>query len=165
MLVGCGARDADAPHAEIVAARLTSAPDPVLEADLRLRFSRPMLDALDRGIPLVLRFDLHGAGRDASLSERRALELRFLPLAQQYRMRDTATGSQRTFARRTQLLAALDRARLPLSDGWRALATDGRLRLRCTLDASALPGPLRLPALFARDWRLATEEFAWIAGS
>jgi hypothetical protein len=162
--VSCGAARTDGPSAEIIGARLSATPDPVLETDLRLRFSRTMLDALDRGIPLVLQFELRGSAPDVHLSERRRIELRYLPLAQQYRMHDLATGSERGFPRRTQLLAALDQVRLPLAPDWRVMATAGTLRVRCTLDASALPAPLRLPALFDRDWRLATPEYAWTAG-
>jgi hypothetical protein len=160
LLGGCA--DGEPPQARILGAQLRAEPAPVLEADLRLRFSAPMLEALDRGIPLALEFRLDGRGRVARLALRRHLELRYLPLAQQYQIRDRESGSVRRVARRTQLFAALDRVHLPLPPEWRALAAPpAELRLRVALDDETLPGPLRLPALVSAAWRLRAPEYAW----
>lgn len=160
MLPACGA--GVAPSASISRASLVADPAPALEADLDLVLSRDMLEALGRGIPLVLELALEGRGDAATLTESRRLRLRYLPLARRWQLLDGG-GAERHFARRAQLLAALDRVRLPLPATWLALLDDGEFRLTLSLDASALPGPLRLPALLRRDWRLPTTTYAWHA--
>ena len=72
-----------------------------------------------------------------------------------------ASGARRTFPRRTQLLAALDHVRLALPASWGTITAGTPLALTLTLDRSALPGPLRLPSLLARDWRLPEARHAW----
>ena len=148
------------PQAQIVQAALATGP--ALEADLRLVFSPTMLEALDRGIPLTLSMELRADTRGATrLVERQRLELRYLPLAQQYQWLESASGARRTFPRRTQLLAALDHVRLALPASWGTITAGTPLALTLTLDRSALPGPLRLPSLLARDWRLPEARHAW----
>ena len=121
-----------------------------------------LLEALDRGIPLTLAMELRTETRGAArLVERRRLELRYLPLAQQYQWLEPESGTRRTFPRRTQLLAALDHVRLVLPASWGTIAAGTPLALTLTLDRSALPGPLRLPSLLARDWRLPEARHAW----
>lgn len=156
-LAGCAR---DAARATIVAAAVAPGPAPVLVADLRLAFSPAMLEALDRGIALRLELTLDGAGAGRSAQLRRGLRLRYLPLAQQYQLSDDA-GAERSFVRRSQLLAALDRVRLPLSDEW--AQPFERYALGLELDASALPGPLRLPALYEPEWRMSAAPFRWPA--
>jgi len=150
-----------APTATISAARLAGDDNPVLEAELELRWSPAMLEALERGIPLRLRFELAGENGGSRLHAQRELQLRYLPLARRYEVRDLQTGSARSYPRRPQLLAALDRVRLPLADEWQALRAGGALSLALELDHAALPGPLRLPALLSAQWRLASGEYAW----
>ena len=159
-LAGCDA-GGDAPSAAISGARLAGETLPVLEAEVDLLWSQTMLEALDRGIPLRLRFELAAPGASPPLQARRELQLRYLPLAHRYEVRDLQTGSARSFPRRPQLLAALDRIRLPLGVEWDPLRAGGALRLDLALDHGALPGPLRLPALFSTQWRLASGEYAW----
>lgn len=142
-------------------ASVIAVPAPVLDAALDLRFTPTMLAALDQGIPLVLELALEGRDESHALHERTTLELSYLPLAEQYVIVDAA-GS-RSFARRTQLLAALDRVRVPLDVSWASLAPDARYELRIALDQTHLPGPLRLPALLSREWRLAGTEHSWHA--
>lgn len=137
-------------------------PVPTLSASLRVAFSPVMLEALERGIPLKLSFALRREGGGASLTARTGLTLSYAPLAQQYLLVDDA-GATRSFARRTQALAALDRVRLPLPAAFADAPADARYALRLRLDDAALPGPLRLPALVSRDWRFATDEYAWRA--
>ena len=160
LLAGCGS-DAAPGSAQIRSASVVSAPAPVLDVALRLRFTPTMLEALDHGIPLVLELALEGRDAQRTLRARSELTLSYLPLAEQYRI--AGDGGARSFARRTQLLAALDRVRVPLDAQWAELAPDARYELGIALDNTRLPGPLRLPALFSREWRLATTEHAWPA--
>lgn len=134
----------------------------MLAANLRIAFSPVMLEALERGIPLRLAFTLRREGRGATLSARPSLTLRYAPLAQAFLLVDDG-GATRAFASRTQMLAALDRVRLPLPRDWADAPAGARYELRLRLDDAALPGPLRLPALVSRAWRLATPEHAWRA--
>ena len=154
MLAACGAD----PRAEskITAATLDRA-TPTLDADVDLRFSRAMLDALDRGIPLTLELRVDAGDLEA----RRALQLRYLPLARRYALRDVASGDERTYARRTQLLAALDHWRVYLPPEWRALEPGAAVVARVSLDHDTLPGALRMPALIRPEWQLSTAEFTW----
>jgi hypothetical protein len=167
LLAACGASPAvDDDDARIVAARLTRTPAAALEADLALRFSPVMLDALEHGIPLTLTFSIaaHGDPRGVDrieLTEARQLRLSYAPLAQQFQVGDLGTGTTRSFARRTQMLAAFDRVRLPMPASWSALPDATTITLTVALDRTALPGPLRLPALLSRDWQLVTPEYRW----
>ena len=162
-VAGCSGEGAR-PRAQILRAALLADPQPVLEVTLDLGFSPVMLEALERGIALELVLELAGRDCDTRLAERRTLRLRYLPLVRRWQLRD-ASGAERHFARRAQLLAALDRVRIPLDGAWLALRARGEFTLRLSLDTSALPGPLRLPALLRADWRMPTASYAWHAAS
>jgi hypothetical protein len=151
-LAACGE---PASQIRIDAANLKRDGVPMLEVDLDLVLSPRLGEALDRGVPLTLRFRLDARGQ---VSERH-LRLRYLPLVDQFQMLDVERGDGRTFARRAQLLAGLDRVRLPLDPAWRDAADD--LKLSVTLDRSTLPAALRLPALVDREWQLAGSEHRW----
>ena len=157
LLAGCAGTSTSTPRAQIVSARIENAPAPQLVADLKLAFSPEMLEALDRGIALTLELDVRAEDRSLA-GVTRSLTLRYLPLAQRYQLRDDS-GAERSFARRSQLLAALDRVRITLPDEW--ARPPARARLDLALDRSALPGPLRLPALYRRAWRFRADGYAW----
>lgn len=161
LLAACGG-DGAPPRAAIVRAALIADPAPVLDAQLDLAFSRTMLDALEHGVPLEFELALTGRDGATSLSERRTLKLRYLPLARRWQLRD-ANGVERHYARRTQLIAALDRVRVVLPPDWLPLRDDGAFTLRLSFATDRLPGPLRLPALLERDWRFPTATYAWHA--
>jgi hypothetical protein len=149
----------------IESARIVRTPEPVLDASLRLRPSTQMLAALDRGVALTLRLRLRTVDAMPALDTSRRIELRYLPLAQQYQLRDLDSGQMRYFARQPQLLAALDRVRLPLDASWAGLADGTICTLALALDVNALPAPLRLPALLSSSWRMNPPEHRWTAGS
>jgi hypothetical protein len=118
-----------------------------LVLDLDLRFTETQLQALDHGIPLRLAVQLGSGAPDAFI------ELRYSPLPRQYELM-LPTGGARVFASRARLLAALER--VVIAD---VAGTHGSARVE--LVSSALPAPLRLPALIDRDWQLATPAQAW----
>jgi hypothetical protein len=161
LAAACGGEGAP-PRADIVRATLVADPAPVLDAQLDLLFSRTMLDALEQGVPLELDLALTGRDAGASLTERRTLRLRYLPLARRWQLRD-ANGVERHYARRTQLIASLDRVRVVLPPEWLPLRDDGEFTLTISFATDKLPGPLRLPALLERDWRFPTATYAWHA--
>jgi hypothetical protein len=119
-----------------------------LVLDLDLRFTETQLQALDHGIPLRLAVHLGGAAPDAMV------ELRYRPLSRQYELQPANADGTRIFASRARLLAALDR--IVIND---IAATHGVVRVE--LVSSALPAPLRLPALIDREWQLATPPRTW----
>ncbi len=145
----------------MVSARIEPGPVPHLDARLDLRLSARALDGLERGVPIVLDVRLVARGDDGTLRERRRLTLRHLPLAQRYLLE--GIDAPRSFERRTQLLAALDRLRFALPEAWR-LAPGTPVTLDVALDRAALPGPLRIPAWFSSDWRLAAQGAWTVAG-
>lgn len=141
LLAGCGG---DPQGSSIRAARVV---DQQLQIDLDLRFTTTQLDAVDQGIPLQLA--ITGDGMRA-----RVVELRYRPLARQYEWRFLDEPSPRLFASRARLLAALDRI---VVDDFHGDAGN----VRVALVSSALPAPLRLPALIDARWRLATPAVRW----
>jgi hypothetical protein len=139
----------------IDAASLKRDGEPTLEVDLDLALSPRLIEALDHGVPLTIRFRIDAGGQGTE----RHLRLRYLPLVDQYQAYDVERGDGRTFARRAQLLAGLDRVRLPLGADW--ATAPGDLVLSVALDRSTLPAALRLPALVDREWQLAGSEHRW----
>ena len=123
-----------------------------LDLSLSLRLSETLLDALDHGIPLRLEFVIATQGAPRQLSR---VEISYLPMAKRYQL-IAELRTPRYFASRLQLLAALDRIRLPLN---RMGSGAGSVFVR--LDRSALPAPMRLPALLDSNWRLESVPVRW----
>lgn len=152
-LAGCGLGETPE-RAEILEARVLERAG-AIELGQRLVLSPTMLDALENGIPLRLGYRIDGCV-SGGVPRGFALELRYRPLARQYELRG-ADGELRHFGRRSALLAALDRVRLPLPG-----AADCGGRASVALDLVALPTPLRFPALMRpEEWRLVSPEYAW----
>jgi hypothetical protein len=153
-LAGC--LGATPERARIVAVRLVQdAGRAELEVTQELRFSRTMREALAHGIPLRLVYVVQGCGADAL----QALSLRYVPLTRHYELQREGDLQARSFARRSALLASLDRVRLPLRE---APPAECRGRISVVLDLTTLPTPLRFPALLRRaEWRLVSPAVAW----
>jgi hypothetical protein len=123
-----------------------------------------MQDALDHGIPLTFRIRVD-AGRwrwlPSANSEQR-IELRYFPLSRRYQLRDLdAQADVRSFATTGYLLAALNSLRVPLPVAFATLPRDTPVRVGAGLETAALPGALRLPALFEPAWQLTATEYRW----
>ncbi len=167
VLAGCGALAAQQPGAlEIRSARVAGTPDaPMLEVAIDCRLSGPMQDALDHGIPLTFRVSVDAAhsrlaGSDAHSEQR--IELRYFPLSRRYQLRDLdAPADVRTFATPGYLLAGLNSLRLPLPATFGAIPRGATVRIGAALETAALPGALRLPAVFEPAWQLSAAEYAW----
>ena len=153
-LAGCLGATPD--RARILEARVVhDAGRAELELIQDLRFSRSMRDALANGIPLRLIYGIEGCG----VGDAQILELRYLPLLRHYELQRVGDAQPRSFARRSALLASLDRIRLPLVRD-PAAACSGSVAM--ALDLTTLPTPLRFPALLQReDWRLISAPSAW----
>lgn len=127
-----------------------------VELSQRLQLSPTMLEALDSGIPLRLAYRLDWC--DDRRVSGRSLVLRFSPLSGRYEL-SGLEGPDRRFGQRSALLAALDRVRLPLA---RPAPGDCTLRAEVALDLTALPTPLRFPALLEPgQWRLVSPPKRW----
>ncbi len=154
LLAACGGRTPE--RAVLLQARTGGGEQPWIEIEQRLRFSPTLIEALDSGIPLQLgyRFDwCEGAHAQGA-----QLQLRYAPLGAHYELAGIA-GPARRFAQRAALLAALDRVRLPLA---KAPPAECALVAEVALQLTALPTPLRFPALFEPDqWRLVSAETRW----
>lgn len=151
-LGGCHGAGADSPHLSIAQAQIVRSGDDVwLRAGIDLRLSGVQMDALEHGVPLVLRMNI--AGDSASPAAQLALTLRYFPLSRRYQLRITPGEDDRSFALRGYLFDSLARLRVHLPHDPCAGAT--RCRLRVDFDYAALPGALRLPALLESSWRVA----------
>jgi hypothetical protein len=130
----------------------------VLELALDVHLSGPMQDALEHGIPLTLRVDAASGPWPMAAHASRRIELRYFPLSQRYQLRREGSDEVRSFATAAWLVAALGALRIDLP----APLAHARapLRVRVALDPAALPGALRLPALFEPAWRLAATTLA-----
>jgi hypothetical protein len=166
-IAGCGALAAQQPGAlAIRAAHIGGSPDaPMLEVGIDCRLSGPMQDALDHGIPLTFRIRVDASRwrllpSDARTTQR--IELRYFPLSRRYQVRDLdAPVEVRSFATPGYLLASLSAMRLPLPTPFAALEQATPVRIGIELETAALPGALRLPALFEPAWQLSAAEYTW----
>ncbi|MGN6519066.1 MAG: DUF4390 domain-containing protein [Dokdonella sp.] len=133
-----------------------------LELGLDCRLSGPMQDALDHGIPITFVVDLR-AGDWPRVKARatRTIELRYFPLSRRYQLRLDDADDVRSFATQAYLVSALGSLRLRLPAEFAALANGTPLHVRAAIDPTALPGALRLPALFEPAWRLASADSTW----
>lgn len=160
LLAGCGLLAHQTPGTlEVRHARLLPGEGGAeLELALEARLSGPMQDALEHGIPLTLVVDVRGAD---GLHARPRVELRYFPLSRRYQLIGSGRDDERGFATRGYLLAALGSLRLQLPPAFARLDADAPLRVAVALDPAALPGALRLPALFEPAWHLAATESTW----
>lgn len=162
-LGGCDVLRHQAPGSlDVREARIVVAADGAqLDLALDCRLNGPMSDALEHGIPITLRIDLEAEVAREGIAQRREIELRYFPLTRRYQLRDPHSENVRSFSAYGALIDALGALRVPLPAGFGELAPGTRLRLRVGLDHSALPGPLRLPAILEPAWRLVAPEHAW----
>lgn len=147
-------------RARIIDARVVrDAGRPELELTQDLRFSSTMREALAHGIALRLVYGIDGCGASAG----HALELRYVPLTRHYEVQRVGEAQSRSFARRSALLASLDRIRLPLGA---EPAAGCRGTVWVALDLTSLPTPLRFPAFFEpAEWRLVSPPVSWSSPS
>jgi hypothetical protein len=142
-------------------AHLLGGSAPTLDLALDCRLSGPMQDALDHGIPITLRIDLDAGRWPHAKRATRRVELRYFPLSRRYQLRELDADDARSFAASGYLMAALGSLRLSLPPAFGHLPENTALRVSAGIDPAALPGALRLPALFEPAWQFNTAEYAW----
>jgi hypothetical protein len=163
LLTGCDALRDQAPGRLVVndAQVLSTVDGAQLALAIELQLNGPMSDALEHGIPITLHVHLQGNSGTLEIVDQRDVELRYFPLSRRYQLRDGGTDTERSFAASGYLMDALAALRLPLPKEFSALPAGSRMRVAVQLDHSALPGPLRLPAILEPAWRLKAPEFVW----
>ncbi len=132
-----------------------------LELGLDCRLSGPMQDALDHGIPVTFVIDVRAGAWGSRVRARPRVELRYFPLSRRYQLRVGSSDDVRSFATQAWLVAALGALRINLPATFAQLPAGTSLRVRAAIDPAALPGALRLPALFEPAWQLASADSSW----
>lgn len=129
-----------------------------LLVEQELHLSRTMLTALRNGVDLYLGYQVSGCGQPGSIIAWHTVTLRYAPLRRAYEVDQGALGVRR-FARRSAMLAALERIRIELPANLPAKCSGS---LRMVLDLTRLPTPLRFPALLRpAEWRLVSPSVSW----
>ena len=128
----------------------------------RLQLSAEARDALRHGVPLTIEVELilrDTATRTRVIESARRYEIRYLPLSEHYRVAGIGAHDVATFPRLRHALSELSRLDLTLDTG--ALpAGEYEVLVRSRLDSRLMPPPMRLPALFDREWRHVS---AWVS--
>lgn len=134
----------------------------VIEPKLELRLSRPVIEALRNGVPVVILLEarLQRERRwlwpATEIERQRRYEFTYHSLGDQYLVKRDAEPA-RAFPSREAALAAVENPETwPLKV---APSTGGRLRagVRVRIDLHALPAPMRLIALFNPGWRIGSD--------
>jgi hypothetical protein len=141
----------------------------LLSAEIDFRLSTEAYDALQAGIPLVIRLDVEIIDPrrwwfDNDAAElRQSYQLEYHALSERYLVLNINSGEQNSFGTLSGALEALGTVRrFPLIDA--AVLEEGRgydVRLRAFLDQEQFPGPLRLLAFWRRDWSIASDWYRW----
>lgn len=141
-----------------------------LDAQLEYVLTEPMLEALHKSVPLtfVLNIEVFRTRNywwnDAVTSLEQRYQLAYLPLTQQYQVRNLNSGAIYHLPALQIALSVLGTVvDLPLLDQ-DLLAVDQayQARLRAQLDIEELPVPLRLLSYFSGEWRLRSEWYTWL---
>ena len=141
----------------------------LLNARVDFRLSTEARNALQAGVPLVIRLDaeiIHPRrwwfDNDAA-ALRQSYQLEYHALSERYLVFNVNTGEQTSFGTLSSALESLGAVRrFPLIDA--AVLEDERgydVRLRALLDQEQFPGPLRLLAFWRRDWSIASDWYRW----
>jgi hypothetical protein len=140
-----------------------------LDARLGYVLTEPMLEALHKSVPLTFVLNIEVFRQrsyiwDASVAElEQRYQLEYLPLTQQYQVRNLNSGALHNLPSLEVALSVLGTiVDLPLLD--RELLADDetyQARMRVELDIEELPLPLRLLSYFTDEWRLRSEWYTW----
>ncbi|MBO9661850.1 DUF4390 domain-containing protein [Dokdonella sp.] len=162
-LTGCDAIRQQQPGSLVVrnARLIAGAGVAALELSLDCRLSGPVQDALEHGIPITLQVDLQAGRWPHAQMQTRRVELRYFPLSRRYQLREGGGTDPRSYPTPAYLVAALGALRFDLPASFAELPATTPLSVSARLDPAALPGALRLPALFEPAWRLASANYAW----
>lgn len=140
-----------------------------LDARLEYKLTGPMLEALHKSIPLTFVLSIEVLLPrtywldDIITKLEQRYQLSYLPLTQQYQVRNLNSGAVYHLPSLQIALAVLGTViDLPLLD--KSLLTEGdsyQTRLRVQLDIEELPLPLRLLSYLSDEWRIRSEWYKW----
>src|SRR5690606_2847430 len=140
-----------------------------LNAGIQFVPGAPVLEALERGVPLpvlleveILRERSYLWNETITTLEQR-YEVDYHELTRQYTVRNLNIDTQFAYPTREAALSALGRiVDLPLIDA-NLLDPEASYigRVRASMDTNALPVPLRLRALVSSEWRLSSGWHEW----
>ena len=138
------------------------------DAELDLALDKAPADALVAGIPLNLSVEIRLYRVKGPLWKKQIADWRYRHvldyhrLSGRYSVENVESGQMKTFTTLIEALSSLSRVhvseKLPIS-----IHDSDRLqvRLRARLETDGLPAPLRLIALFFRDWQQMSEWQQW----
>lgn len=140
-----------------------------LDARLGYVLTEKMLEALHKSVPLTFVLNIEVLRKrsylwDVNVAElEQRYQLEYLPLTQQYQVRNLNSGALHNLPSLEVALSVLGTiVDLPLLD--RELLADDdsyQARMRVELDIEELPLPLRLLSYFTDEWRLRSEWYTW----
>jgi hypothetical protein len=134
-----------------------------IDIQQELQLSEQARDALEHGVTLSLKLELHLQNDNNMIVRRtdsRHFQLRYLPLSERYQLSEEENGKLRAFSRLRHLLAAMGNLNIQLSTG-PLPPGNYELRTRMSLDESRLPTPMQLPAWFSAQWQHDSEWSVW----
>jgi len=138
-----------------------------LNASIDYRFPSKVLEALHKGVPLIIRIDIEVVRTRnyvwdesvAGLSQRYLLS--YQPLTQQYKVSNLNSGALQNYTSFPEAVSELgDVKELPIID--RKLLLDHeeyKVRLQAGLEIERLPVPMRLLAYVTPDWHLNSNSY------
>jgi hypothetical protein len=141
----------------------------VIDAKVRYELSKTALKALDNGVPLTIIVEISvEKSRDYLWDEqilgvRQRYRLEHHALSNQYILTALETRTRRNFPSLEDALESLGNIKsLPIGEVEKLNGGGPYLmRLRCKLDISELPHPLRPIAYLSPQWRLASHWYEW----
>ena len=128
-----------------------------------LSLSRDARDALEHGVPLVVRvqMELRDSMTLTLLSDDiQRYEIRFLPMSEHYELVNLADNSSLSFPRLRHVMNNLSRLSVDLSTG-PLVPGKYEFRARTSIENARLPAPMHLPALFSSQWQHDSEWSTW----
>ena len=140
-----------------------------LSAKIDFQFSKPALEALQNGVPLIILIDLEVERTRSWWFNKDIAELQqgylllYHALTEKYIINNLNSGAQDNYDSLNAALAALGTLdNLPILDA-KLAESKGRyvVSLHAYLDLEALPAPMRPLAYISSKWRLESEWYKW----
>ncbi|MCN4144335.1 MAG: DUF4390 domain-containing protein [Thiohalomonas sp.] len=140
-----------------------------IDADLKMHFPNPVVDALENGIPLTIAVEVQVLRerpwwRNLIIKRSRQLfELRYHPLTNVHEVKNIATDERYSFNSRQDAMAVLGTIRGATLIENKELNKNRQYsaQIRILLDISHLPPALRQVASLSSSWRLESAWYQW----
>lgn len=141
----------------------------VIDADMNMKFSAEVAEALENGIPLTIKVEVQVLRkrflwRDIMVKESLQLfELRYHPLTDIHEVVSIATQERYSFHSRQDAMIVLGTIRAADLMDKKLLNNNNQyhIRMRTSLDISRLPLALRQIASLSSSWHLESPWFVW----